>query len=124
MKTYTEWRLGGSDPEWEKLKSEWGGGSKSVNANLVSKMRLKVEGIKDSFARDLGDKKIQSFRDVPPGMRDELAKAIIVATLKSFYGDMGISTGPVKEQPKQPPKPQQPAPTEQPEPNAPAGWKG
>lgn len=125
MITYKEWRLGGNDPEWDKLKYEWGGNSKNVDPSLINKMKLKIEGIKDNFAKEFGDPKIQSFRDVPPGMRDELAKALVVATMKAFYADLGSNSINPKDAGPTPKKTTTPnTQTGEPEPQAPAGWKG
>lgn len=125
MKSYKEWLNESTDPEWDQLKHVWGGNRQNVDINLVNKMKMKIEGIKDSFAREMNDPNVQSFRDVPPNMRDSLAKSLVVAVLKAFYSDMGAtatgSKGVFDQKKLGDIQQQQPA---QPEVNAPAGWKG
>ncbi len=115
MKSLHEWRAANSDPEWEQMK-KWAG--RSVDQNLVKTVGMKIEAIKENFARQMGDPKVNSWRDVPPNMRDGLAQAIVVATMKSFYPG-----GPemASRQPK-PAAASQPRPDQ--ENNAPSGWKG
>lgn len=128
MRSLNEWRLAANDPEWEQMKHVWGGGKKTVDPNLVNKMKLKVESIKEQFVRELGDKKIQSFRDVPPHMRDGLAQAIVVATLKAFYSETEASggRGTFDQSRLGKMQNQKPVPEQQPQQQltAPAGWKG
>jgi hypothetical protein len=123
MKSLSEWRLAASDPDWEKVKSMWGGGKKTLDANLVKQMTLQIERIKETFVRDLGEKNITNFREVPPSMRDALAQAIVAATMKAFYSEAGGVSGMASTAPTDQ-KPTAPAPQPQQQTNAPAGWKG
>jgi hypothetical protein len=124
MKSLSEWRLANSDPDWEHVKSVWGGGNKTLDANLVNKMKLKVEGIKEWFVREIGDKNISSFRDVPPNMRDALAQAIVAATMKVFYSETSGQPGMAAIDSTKAKEPMAPTPQPQQQLNAPAGWKG
>jgi hypothetical protein len=124
MKSLCEWRLANSDPDWEKVKSTWGGGKKTLDPNLVNKMRVKIEGIKEWFVRELGEPKITSFRDVPPNMRDSLAQAIVAATMKVFYTEGGDVPGMATIDQTKSQQPNVPAPQPQNQTSAPAGWKG
>ena len=90
MESFHEWRLDEQeDPDWSRLKAVWGAGNKHVDANMVNKMKFKVQAITDQYIKSLHDPKIQNFRELPPALRDALAQSLVVATLKAFYADFG-----------------------------------
>lgn len=130
MKSFREWSLREQfeDPDWGRLKSVWGGGTKHVDNNMVNKMKLKIHGITDQYIKELNDPKITNFRELPPNMRDSLAQSLVVATLKAFYAEVGSDATGGRgvldtkklggfQQNTQPPKPQDDM-------TAPSGWKG
>lgn len=124
MKSLNEWRIANSDPDWESVKNIWGGSKKSLDANLVSKVKLKIEAIKEWFIHQIGDKNISSFRDVPPNMRDALAQAIVAATIKAFYSEISGQPGMATIDATKSQQPISPVKQPQQQLEAPAGWKG
>lgn len=131
------------DPDWERLRMVWGSGSKPVNQRLVTMLRPKIEQIQDMMVRQMSanNKDIESFRDVPPELRDQIAQALVVATMMTFYqaavpdsAALGARTrfdprklkaaGKTPVKPTAAPKPAGPSPLPQDEVDAPAGWKG
>lgn len=95
MKKFKTWKESlGTDPEWENLKYVWGTNRKSADPRLVNKLKLKIEGIKDELVREkqATDPRVRDFGDIPVPERDALAQAIVIAVLKSVYGD-DVGTG-------------------------------
>jgi len=129
MKSFHEWKLlcEFADLDWENLKKVWGSGAKHVDNNLVKKLQQKIQSIIEKEIGDLNDPKVTNFREMPPHMRDSLAQAIVIATLKAFYLEAGSdATGgrSVFDQNKLGDYQQQTMDQPQDDITAPQGWKG
>jgi hypothetical protein len=94
MKSINEWRMSHNDPDWEQIKRVWGTGNKPIDPKILSMVKPKIERIQDQYTNYLKlDSNIKSFRDVPPKQRDQLAQAIVVATLSAFYNSLETTGG-------------------------------
>jgi len=82
MKTYNQWRFHESfDADWERIKNM----NLPVESSVKSFVSSKISDLQDRIVQLLKSDKIQSFRDVPPDVRDQYAKAIVAATMELFY---------------------------------------
>jgi hypothetical protein len=95
MRSFDEYQMAGKDPDWDELRRVWGSGKKQVNSSLVSAFRMKVEQFKErmiqKMSKQQGREEMRSFHDVPIAEKDQMAQALVVAVLTSFY-DTGSST--------------------------------
>jgi hypothetical protein len=90
MKTLQQWReFTTSDPDWQNLKYIWGSGRKMADPRLVTRLKLKIEAIKQEILREKAgvNPSIRDFGDLPVADRDSLAQALVIAVLKTFYQD-------------------------------------
>lgn len=93
MKSLREWRalIEAYNPEWENLKFVWGSKAQHVDTSLVNAFKLKVAKIQQDYIKQLNNPQVQELRDLPADQRDNLAQALVVAVLKSFYQNLDAS---------------------------------
>ena len=82
MKKYSDWLVSEeSDPTWDSLKT-----SKIVADESTMAFVLPfIEKIAEAMVLRNKTEKIKTFRDLPPKARDQAAKAIMAATMQTFF---------------------------------------
>lgn len=95
MKSIKEWKMSqneniNNDPDWTQLVKVWGYGTKRVDKQIVNMIRPKIQRIQDQYlnTKKSSDPNIENFNDLPSEDIDQLAQAIVIATLSVFYGTL------------------------------------
>jgi len=82
MKSFSQWKMQeAQNPVWENLKST----NLNVNDSVRQLALPKLEKIQEELVRRLVGQKIQSYRDVPPNLRDMYAQTLVSCILEIFY---------------------------------------
>jgi len=95
MKSIKEWKMSqnentNNDPDWTQLMKVWGSGTKRVDKQIVNMIRPKIQRIQDQYVntKKSSDPNIENFNDLSSEDINQLAQAIVVATLSVFYGTL------------------------------------
>jgi hypothetical protein len=91
MKSLKEWRKYQlhEDAAWDQIKSMQIQGDSDIKNFVSSKIEYAVEELIKHMSQQ--NPKIQNFRDVPPEVRDAIAKSMISSVLDLFYEGMRSS---------------------------------
>ena len=89
MKSFSQWKLQeAQNPVWENLKST----QLPMNDSVRQLVLPKLERVQEELVRRLAGQKIQSYRDVPPHLRDMYAQTIVSCVLELFYPNQTAPT--------------------------------
>jgi hypothetical protein len=98
MKSFKDWRLfEGYNPLWEQLKSQKLPADDSVKQIVLPK----IEKIQEELVNRVKASDIESYRELPPKLRDLYAQTMVACVLEVFYPHQTAPTA--APQPKQKP---------------------